>query len=124
MKRLCIILLLGVFQQALPGQSKDCPLLDSILLDVERLLKQESYVKALDKLNAAREYCPDKSKDIEARTKAVVLAIERKKSQADEALKKANTLIGYFKFGKEKFARRREVYQCEVKLPMKIYSTK
>ena len=97
MKKFCLSTLLGLCLTWLGAQNPNCPAYPKIMRQADSLLQKEQYVFALKKLNAAKEYCPDETKKVDAKINEVVAAIEQKRKQAE----KINL---YFQFGKEKAA--------------------
>ena len=67
----CLLLLPYSWAQHNPA----CPLYAEILEEANALLKVEKYIDALNKLNTAREYCPDKAAAVDREIEAVVAAV-------------------------------------------------
>jgi len=97
MKKYCLSSLLGLCLTWLAAQNPNCPAYPKIMRQADSLLNRELYVAALKKLNAAKEYCPDKIQKVDAKINEVVAAIEQKRKQAEK-------INEYFQFGKEKAA--------------------
>jgi len=73
------------------ANAQDCPQFERMVQDSRKLLSNEKYIEAINKLSAAREYCPQNSKKIDEEIQSVVKAIETKKKQADTERAKAET---------------------------------
>ncbi len=62
-----------------------CPQFDRLMLEADQLLLREAFREALNKLEAAREYCPEYSEAVSQKVFTVFNAIEQKKNEAEEA---------------------------------------
>ena len=90
MKYLIQLLLLGLTCCAAPSlQAQDCPEFSRMINEARNLLAAEKYIQSINKLSAAREYCPEASKAVDREIETIVSAIEAKKKQADADRSKA-----------------------------------
>lgn len=86
------IFLLVTLPVVLLAQQNPCPQYDNIIKDVRtelRKSKGRNYKKAILKMNAAREYCPDKAREVDSMMVQIFTEIEKERLRAEQSEKKA-----------------------------------
>ncbi len=70
-----------------------CPQFGRLMRDIDTLLEQEEYAAALNKLEAARAYCPDRGEEVNKKTWDVFFAIEAEKEEAEKQRIRADSAL-------------------------------
>lgn len=90
----------------LSAQSGKCDLAtyNDFIAKGQSLVQIGDYIQAFEYYNSAKDYCPEKGKEVDGLVQGIIAKIAEDKRRTEEALAKAEKLVNAFYFHEDRFA--------------------